>query len=101
MPDNKARFHLCFDTSKFATGSGLYQIQKGQPRLTAYSSERMPSAVQSYSIPELELCVLAIIIASSSHLLKRVDFDVIVDHLALTHSMKSKSETSAIRIKSY
>ena len=27
LPDNKGRFHLYSDTSKFATGSALYQIQ--------------------------------------------------------------------------
>ena len=33
-------------------------------------------------------CVgLAINIASFAHLLKRVDFDAVVDHLALTHIM--------------
>ena len=26
LPDNKGRFHLYSDTSKFATGSALYQI---------------------------------------------------------------------------
>ena len=40
-------------------------------------------AVRSYLITELELCSLAINIASFSHLLKMVDFDVIVDHLSL------------------
>ena len=35
--------------------------------------------------------VLVINIASFSHLLKRVDFDAIVDHLALTHIIKSKA----------
>ena len=34
-------------------------------------------------------------IASFSHLLKRVDFDTIVDHLALTHIIKSKMEHSS------
>ena len=42
---------------------------------------------------------LAIIIASFLHLLKRVDFDVIVDHFALTHIIKSKAELATIRIK--
>ena len=37
---------------------------------------------------ELELCGLDINIASFSHLLKEVDFDVIVDHLALMHYQK-------------
>ena len=47
----------------------------------------------------LELCRLAINIASFSHLLKRVDFDVIVDHLSLTHIIKSKAEPAITRIK--
>ena len=34
-----------------------------------------------------------------SHLLKRVDFDAIVDHLALTHIIKSKAEPATARIK--
>ena len=31
LPGNKGRFHLYSDTSKFATGSSLYQIQNGKP----------------------------------------------------------------------
>ena len=42
---------------------------------------------------------MAIDIASFSCLLKRVDFDAIVDHLALTHIIKSKAETVYTRIK--
>ena len=42
---------------------------------------------------------LAINIASFTHLLKRVDFDAIVDHLALTHIIKSKMELPPTRIK--
>ena len=68
--------------SKFATGSALYQIKKWKAKINSYASKRLPEAVRSYSITELELCSLAINIASFSHLLKRVDFDAIVDHLA-------------------
>ena len=100
MPNCGGRFHLYSDMSKFATGSTLYQIQNGKSRLIAYASKRLPEAIKSYSITELELCGLAIIIASFSHLLKRVDFDAIVDHLALTHIIKSKSEPATTRIKS-
>ena len=45
------------------------------------------------------MCSLAINIASFSHLLKRVDFDAIGDHLALTHIIKSKAEPATTRIK--
>ena len=92
MPNKTGRFHLYSDTSKYVTGSTLYQIQGGKPKLIAYVSKRLPEAARNYSITELELCGLAINIASFAHLLKRVDFDAIVDHLALTHIIKSKAE---------
>ena len=99
MPNKRGRFYLYSDTSKFATGSALYQIQNGKPKLIAYASKRLPEAAMSYSIPELELCGLAINIASFSYLLKRVNFDAIVDHFALTHIIKSKMEPVTTRIK--
>ena len=99
MPNKTGRFHLYSDTSKFATGSALYQIQDRKPKLIAYASKRLPEAAKSYSITELELCGLAINIAGFAHLLKRVDFDAIVDHLALMHIIKSKTEPVTTRIK--
>ena len=36
MPKTTSRFHLYSDTSKFASGSALYQIQNGRPKLIAY-----------------------------------------------------------------
>ena len=99
MPNKTGRFHLYSDTSKFATGSALYQIQGRKPKLIAYASKRLPEAARNYSITELELCGLAINIASFSHLLKRVDFDAIVDHLALIHIIRSKAEPATTRIK--
>ena len=81
------------------TGSALYQIQNGKPKLIAYGSKRLPEAAKSYSITELKLCGLAINIASFSHLLMRMDFNAIVDHLALMHIIKSKIEPATMRIK--
>ena len=98
MPNETGRFHLYSDTSKFATGSALHQIQNGESNLNAYASKRPLQAAKSYSITELELCDLAINIASFSHLLKRVDFDAIVEHLALTHIIMSKMEAATTRI---
>ena len=99
MPNKTGRFHLYSDISKFATGSALYQIQNGKPKLIACVSKRLPEAAKSYSITELELCGLGINIASFSHLFKRVDFDAIMDHLALMHTTKSKMEPATTRIK--
>ena len=99
MPNCVGRFHLYLDMSKFTMGSMLYQIQNGKPKLIAYASKRLPEAARNYSITQLELCSLAINIASFSHLLKRVDLDATVDHLALTHIIKSKIELATVRIK--
>ena len=99
MPNKTGRFHLYSDTSKFVTGSALYQIQSGKPKLIVYANKRLPEAAKSYSITELELHELAINIASFAHLLKRVDFDAIVDHLVLTHIIKSKVDLATTRIK--
>ena len=99
MPNKTGRFHLYSDTSKFATGSVLYQIQNGMPKLIAYMSKRLPEAAKGYSITELEPCGLAINIAGFAHLLKRVHFDAIVDHLTLTHIIRSKMELATTRIK--
>ena len=86
MPNTTCRFHLYSYTSEFATGSALYQIQNDIPKLIAYASKRLPRATRNYSITELELCGLAINIASFYHLLKRIDFEAIVDLLSLTLS---------------
>ena len=99
LPDNKGRFHLASDTSKYATGSILYQMQIEKPKLIAHASKRLPVAAQNYSITELEMCGLAINIASFSHLLKTVDVDAVVDHLALVHILKSKTEPATTRLK--
>ena len=101
LPNKTGRFHLYSDTSKFATGSALYQIQNGKPKLIAYVSKRLPEAAKSYSITELKLCGLAINIASFSHLLKRVVYDAVVDHLTLMHIIKSKMKPVTTRIKYY
>ena len=59
----------------------------------------MPEVSKNYSITELDMCGLAINITSFAHLSKRVDFDAIVDHLAIKHIMKSKMEPATNRIK--
>ena len=76
----------------------IYDLTRKSICIT-YASKRPPEAARNYSITELELCGLAIDIASFLHLLKRVDFDVIVDHSALTHIIKSKTKPANIRTK--
>ena len=90
MPDRRGRFLLYSDTCEFATGSALYQVQDGIPKLIAYASKRMPEAAKNYSITKLEMCGLAIYIASFAQLLKRVDFDALVDPLGYCAHHKVK-----------
>ena len=90
MPDKVGRFQLYSDTSKYATGGALYQIHNGKPKLIVYSSKRLPEAAHNYSITELE---------SFAHLLRKVHFDAVVDHLAITQIMRSKVEPATNRIK--
>ena len=45
------------------------------------------------------MCRLAINIASFVHLLRKIDFDAVVDHLAITQIMRSKVELATNRIK--
>ena len=74
MPNRQGRFHLYSDTSKFVAGSTLYQIQDGKPKLVAYASKRLPEAVRSYLIKELELCGLVINMASFFTFIKKSRF---------------------------
>ena len=59
----------------------------------------MPEAAKNYSITELGMCGLAINIATFLHLLKKVDFDAIVNHLVITDIMRSKAEPATTQIK--
>ena len=77
----------------------LYQFQDGKTRLIAYVRKRMPEAAKNYSITKLEMCGLATNIATFSHLLRKVDFDAVVEHLAIMHIMKSKMEPAKIESK--
>ena len=59
----------------------------------------MPEAAKNYSITELEMCRLAMNITTFSHLLKKTNFDTVVDHLAIIHIMRSKAEPATTRIE--
>ena len=48
------------------------KIQNGQPRLIAYASKRIAEAVKNYSITKLEMCGLAMNIATFLHLKKLI-----------------------------
>ena len=98
LPRPGGRFILYCDTSKTHTGSSLWQMQDGKPRLLGYASKSLPDACKNYSITELEMTGLAINIHLWKHLLLRVEFDCAVDHRALPYIMKSKDLPATGRI---
>ena len=67
----------------------FYQIQNGKPKLIAYVSKRLPETAKD---------IARTMWISNKHCklfhtyLKGFDFDAIVDHLSLTHIIKSKAE---------
>ena len=67
---------------------------------SGYAGKGLPAAVaQNYSTTDLELCSLAVNIVSFVHHIKKVDLDAIIDHLALTHIIKSKAELAINKFK--
>ena len=98
LPRSIGRFILYCDTSKTHTGSSLWQVQHGKPRLLGYASKSLPEACKNYSVTELEMTGLAVNIHLWKHLLLRVEFDCAVDHRALPYIMKSKNLPATGRI---
>ena len=99
MPKPFGRFTLVSDTSKYACGSTLYQMQAGKNRILGYASKSLPEPASRYGISELELCGLVVNIHSFKHLLRGPEFDVWVDHSALVHILRGKREPPTLRIK--
>ena len=54
LPKAKGRFILYSDTSIEGTGSSLWQVQEGKPKLIGYASKTLPEACSRYSVTELE-----------------------------------------------
>ena len=54
------RFILYSDTSIKGTGSSLWQIQGGKPKLIGYASKTLPAACSRYSVTELEMTGLLV-----------------------------------------
>ena len=88
LPGDRGRFQLLSDTSKTAEGSPFYKLQNGTPKLIAYACKRLQSTAANYLVTELELLGLFVNISQFKNVLIKLDFDLTVDHLALTYTMK-------------
>ena len=91
-------FILYSDTSIEGTGSSLWQIQEGKPRLIGYASKTLPEACSRYSVTKLEMTGLLVNMNLWKSLLKHREFDAAVDHVAVTQIMKAKTEPATTRI---
>ena len=98
LPKAEGRFILYSDTSIEGTGSSLWQIQGGKPRLIGYASKRLPEACSRYSVTELEMTGLLVNMNLWKNLLKHREFDAAVDHAAVAQIMKAKTEPATTRI---
>ena len=75
LPRAEGRFILYSDTSIEGTGSSLWKIQEGKPKLIGYASKTLPEACSRYSVT-----------------------DAAVDHAAVAQIMKAKTEPATTRI---
>ena len=94
----EGRFILYSDTSIEGTGSSLWQIQEGKPRLIGYASKTLPEACSRYSVTELEMTGLLLNMNLWKNLLKHREFDAAVDHAAVAQIVKAKTEPATTRI---
>ena len=98
LPRPSGRFILYCDTSKTHTGSSLWQIQDGKPRLVGYDKTSLPETCMTYSVTELEMTGLALNSPLWKYLLLRVEFYCAVDHGALPCILKFKNLPATGRI---
>ena len=63
MPNHEDRFHLYSDTSKFATGSTLYQIQNEKPKINSLCQQETSRSSQKLFNNRVRVGGLAINIA--------------------------------------
>ena len=98
LPKADGRFILYSDRSIEGTGSSLWQIQGGKPKLIGYASKTLPEACSRYSVTELEMTGLLVNMNLWKNLLKHREFDAAVNHAAVAQITKAKTEPAKTRI---
>ena len=66
--------------------------------MIGYASKTLPEACSRYSVTELEMTGLLVNMNLWKNLLKHREFDAAVDHVAVAHIMKAKTEPATTRI---
>ena len=75
LPKAEGRFIFYSDMSKEGTGSSLWQIQEGKPKLLGYASKILPEVCTRYSATELKMTGLLVNMNLWKNLLKHREFD--------------------------
>ena len=84
-PTSDGLFQLESDTSREGMGGTLLQKQGNEWVVIGYHSKRLPKSAKNFSITELELTGLLVIIHGFMQLLCNRYFEVLVDHKAIEH----------------
>ena len=90
---------LYSDTSREGTGSSLWQVQEGKPRLIGFASKTLPEACTRYSVTELEMTGLLVNMGLWKSIIRHREFDAAVDHATMAQILKAKAEPATTRIK--
>ena len=98
-PTPDGLFCLKSDTSREGVGGTLLQKQGEEWVVIAYHSKRLPKSAKNFGITELELTRLLVNIHGFMQVLCNRYFEVLVDHKAIKYMIKSKTESSTIRLK--
>ena len=93
LPKAEGRFMLYSDTSIEGTGSSLWQLQGGKPKLIGYASKTPPEACSRYNVTELEMTGLLVNMNLWKNLLKHREFDA-----AVAQIMKAKTEPATTTV---
>ena len=87
------------DTSQEGVGGTLLQKQGNEWVVIGYHSKRLPQSAKNFGATELELTGLLVNIHSFMQLLCNRYFEVLVNHKAIEHMIKSKTESPTMRLK--
>ena len=98
MPNQTGTFQLKSDTSREGVSGTLYQLQDNNWLLIGYHSKKLPDAVRSYGVAELELTGLYVNIHGFIHILKNRYFEILVYHRAIEYMKKTKHEPNTKRL---
>ena len=92
-------FQLESDTLCEGVRDTLFQKQGDEWVVIGYHSKRLPTSVKNFGVTELELTGLLVNTHGFMQLLCNQYFKVLVDHKAIEHMAKSKTETPTTRLK--